>query len=299
MIDHEVVLVDNGSEDDSVPFVRACFPHVRVISLPFNLGFAAAMNAGARAARSEYLAFLNNDAAADPNWLGELTGCIQRHPRAASVTSKILKLDRRDILDDAGNVMTRSLKAYHRGRGEFDRGQYEDESEVFSASGAASMWRARALVELGLFDEDFFAYYEDVDLGFRARLAGYECWYAPRAVVFHAGGATSRARQSEFVFFYSVRNRWRMIVKNVPGRLFVRNAHRIFLGELLTFGRSMREGHMRLTLAAYRDVLRSLRPLLAKRRGIQAMKSIQDKDLNHCMTSRHLRSKRRHVRVFQ
>jgi GT2 family glycosyltransferase len=192
--ERDVILVDNGSSDDSVQLVRRRFPETRIVCLPENLGFARAVNAGIEAATGEYVAFLNNDAEAAPGWLEELVACMERHPAAAAVSSKMLQRQDPRLLDDAGDMMTRYLRAYPRGRGEEDSGQYDEEMEVFAASGGASLWRAKVVRELGLFDEDLFAYYEDVDLSFRARLAGYECWYAPRAVVLHEGGASSAER---------------------------------------------------------------------------------------------------------
>jgi len=280
----ETILVDNGSDDGSVEFVREQFPEVKVIRLAENTGFARAVNAGIRTSEGELVAVLNNDTEASPEWLGELVACIERHPPAAAATSKMLDGRNPHLLDDAGDMMTRYFRAYQRGRGEQDAGQYDEEVQVFGASGGASLWRAKVLRELGSFDEDLFAYYEDVDLSFRARLAGYECWYAPRAVVLHHGGGTSATRASEFVHYHAVRNRWSVIVKDAPAALLFRSAHRIFAAEVLSLGRAVKERKTKMMLAAYRDVLRQLPAWRAARRGIQAQRTSTTKDIARSMS---------------
>jgi GT2 family glycosyltransferase len=196
--------------------------------------------------------------------------------------------------------MTGYLKAYQRGTRERDLGQYDDEVQVFSASGAACLWRRAALERIGLLDESFFAYYEDVDLGFRARLVGYECWYAPRAVVRHAGAGTS-SLSSEFVYFHSVKNRWGMILKDVPAPLLVRNALKIVFGELLALAWCVREGHLHFMLGAYKEILGSLRPLLAKRRQVQASRTISLAELDAVINPKYPppRSHRALLRLLQ
>jgi GT2 family glycosyltransferase len=267
--DVETIVVDNASSDGSVDLIRERFPEVRVVAVDANRGFAGAVNAGARAARGRYLAILNNDTEVSAAWLDELVACLERHPRAASVASKVLRLDDRLVLDGAGDTMTWSLKAYRRGRGERDRGQYDQEEQVFSAAGTACLWRADVFRELGGFDESFFAFYEDVDLGFRARLAGYECWYAPGGLVYHAGHAAARTRWREFDSLHSVRNRWATAVKNAPSGWLLRNWHSVLAGETLSLGRSVAAGTLPLVLRAYGEAIRAWPSWRAERRLIQ------------------------------
>lgn len=282
--DREIVLVDNHSTDDSVALVRELYPESKVIRLEENYGFAKAMNAGIRASEGEYVACLNNDTEASPRWLSELVACMERHPRAAAIASKMLDQRNPRLVDDAGDIMTRYLRAYPRGRGEEDAGQYDEEIEVFGASGGASLWRADVLREIGFFDEDLFAYYEDVDLSFRARLAGYECWYAPRAVVLHAGGGTSTQGADEFVHYHAIRNRWSVIVKDAPAGLLWRSAHRIVIAEIFSIVRAARERKVRLVLSAYRDVLHRLPVWRTRRRAIQAQRTVATNDLLRALT---------------
>jgi GT2 family glycosyltransferase len=269
----DVIVVDNGSTDGSVELVRERYPEVRLISFTENRGFAAAMNAGIAEARAGLVAFLNNDAFAEPTWLEELAACLARHPAAAAATSKLLLADEPGRLDGAGDGLTRSFLPYVRGHGEPDDGRYGDEVEVFGASGAAAVWRASVLRELGGFDERFFAYYEDVDLSFRARLRDYEIWYAPRSVVRHTRGGTA-GQHVDFALFHPVKNRWFMIVKNVPTGVVVGRLPAIAAGEALFWGRTIRRRAPRALVSAYREVVRRWPELRRERREIQAARTI-------------------------
>jgi len=281
----ETVVVDNASSDGSVALIESKFPAVSVIRLDENKGFGAAMNIALREARNDFVACLNNDTETDPGWLGELVACLERHPRAAAATSKMLAMNERNRIDDCGDILTTYFRAYARGRGEQDKGQYDEEVQVFGASGGASLWRSEVARELGYFDEDLFAYYEDVDLSFRAHLAGYECWYAPKAVVFHAGGGTSRRQASEFAYYHAVRNRWSMIVKNGPAPLLWRSSLRILFAELLSLAKAVTERKTILSLKAHRDVLRALPAWTRRRKEVQRTRRISSRELRRLMSS--------------
>jgi GT2 family glycosyltransferase len=283
--DFRVIIVDNASSDGSLDLIESNFPEVTVIRLDENRGFGAAMNVGMREARGEYVACLNNDTEVDPHWLSELVACLQRHPRAAAATPKMLNLNERSLIDDCGDILTLYFRAYPRGRGDEDVGQYDEEEQVFGASGGASLWRNEVVRELGCFDEDLFAYYEDVDLSFRANLAGYECWYAPKAVVYHAGGGTSRREASEFAYYHAVRNRWSMIVKNGPASLLWRSSPRIFFTEMLSLAKAVSERKTMLTLRAQRDVLRAFPDWARRRKEVQRIRRISGSELRRLMTS--------------
>lgn len=276
--DFEVVVVDNGSRDGSVELVRGRLPSARVVELGHNRGFAGGANAGAAAAAGRYLAFLNNDAEPRTDWLAELVACRERHRRAASVASKILRRDDPSVIDGAGDAMTRSLKAYRRGAGEPDGAPFDLDAQVFSASGTACLWDAAIFDSLGGFDESYFAYYEDVDLGFRARLAGYECWYAPRAVVIHVGAATARHVEG-LDHRYSVRNRWATVIKDAPGEWLVRNAHLVALGELLSWSRIAAAGDVRLLARELGRVVVGLPGLLRRRSETQRARTVSYAEL--------------------
>jgi GT2 family glycosyltransferase len=283
--DVETILVDNGSEDDSVALVKSHFPETQIVALGENRGFAGGMNAGIERARGAHVAFLNNDAEADPRWLEELLACLKRHPRAAAATSKLLLAGRRNTIDGAGDDLTPSFLPYPRGHGQPDRGQFDKEVEVFSPAGAASLWRRSALDDVGLFDERFFAYYEDVDLGFRARLKAYECWYAPRAVAYHHRGATA-GTHTEFTLFHPLKNRWFLILKNAPGRLLLRNAVWLALGEGFFWIRALRARKPLVVARAYREVLRNSREVRTERHRIQRDRRVSPADLKQLLRHR-------------
>jgi GT2 family glycosyltransferase len=277
--DFEVIMVDNGSTDGSLALVRNSFPEVRVIELGDNVGFAKAMNVGIEAATGEYVVFLNNDTRVAPDWLAELVACLERRPQAAAAGSRTLLMRDESLIDGAGDVMDWTFLPHPRGHGGPDSKRYREEMQVTTVSAAACAWRAEALRDIGLFDEDFFIYYEDVDLGLRARLLGYESWYAPRSVALHARGAWTAGR-SEFTFFHPVKNRWFMIVKNVPALLLLRHLPRILFGEAYWWNQARKHRKIRVMLRAYGAVGRSLPRLLAKRRKLQPRRRVALQDLD-------------------
>lgn len=218
--DFITVVVDNGSTDGSVDLVRTRFPEVAVIALPRNLGFAGAVNRGILETDSEYVALLNNDAEPEPAWLGALVEALNARPEAAMAASKILLYDRRDVLHSAGDYLEASGRPGNRGVWQRDWGQFDGVDEVFSACGAAALYRRSLFAEVGLFDEAYRAYLEDVDLACRARLRGYRCIYVPSARVYHRLSATGGGSLAAYLFG---RNLPRLIVKNFPGPVLARN----------------------------------------------------------------------------
>ncbi|MFN2470666.1 MAG: glycosyltransferase family 2 protein [Gaiellaceae bacterium] len=282
MSDYCVILVDNGSTDGSLALVREEFPEVRVIELGENMGFAKAINHGIEAAGGEFVVLLNNDTRVASDWLEELLACLERRPAAAAAGSKTLLMCDESRVDGAGDVMDWTFLPHPRGHGERDGEHFDEELQTFSAAGAACAWRAAALRDIGLFDEDFFSYYEDVDLAFRARLLGYECWYAPKSVALHARGAWSAGR-SEFTFFHPVKNRWFMILKNTPAPLFARHLHRIAFGEAYWWRQALRERKVRVVLRAYAAVARALPRVVRKRREVQARRRTSVREVDRAL----------------
>jgi len=272
--DYEVIVVDNGSSDDSVPYLRARWPQARVLSVgASNVGVAAALNLAVTAAAGELVALLNNDIELDARWLGELVAALDRHPEAVSVAGKLLNYYRREELDAAGDVFTRGGSAFGRGSGQRYVGQYESEEEVFAPTAGAALYRVSAFADVGQFDESFFAYFEDVDWGLRAQLAGHRSWYVPSAVAYHMGSATTRPTANPLYYKLQRRNAVALLIKDVPLRFIVRNAHRILADHALGLAYSARAGmlgwHLRGYVAAARRApmwLRARRTILAERR---------------------------------
>lgn len=255
--DFEIVVVDNGSSDDSLDYLAREWPQVRAVSVgPKNIGVAAALNVAVAAAGGEYVALLNNDIELEPDWLEELVSALDRHPDAATVAGKLLNFHRRQEIDAAGDVFTRSATAFGRGSGEPDRGQYAAEEEVFAPTAGAALYRASALAEVGPFDESFFAYFEDVDWGLRAQHAGYRSWYVPSAVGYHMGSKTTRPTVNTAYYELQHRNTLALLVKDVPLGFVLRNAHHIVAHHLMALAYSARAGllgaHLRgIARAAY------------------------------------------------
>lgn len=212
---YEVILVDNGSDDGSCAFVASHYPWVHMIELPENFGFCKAVNEGIRQARSNYVLLLNNDIEVEEDFLEEMVAALRRHKKAFSCAARMIQFHDRDKLDDAGNYYCALGWGYARGKGK-DIHTYEKEEKIFSSCAGAAIYRKKIFDKIGFFDEEHFAYLEDMDIGYRARLFGYENWYAPKAVVYHVGSGTSGSRYNQFKTRYSSRNNIYLIYKNMP-----------------------------------------------------------------------------------
>jgi GT2 family glycosyltransferase len=221
--DFEVIVVDNGSTDGSLELLRgAAFEHVRVIENAVNRGFCAANNQGIEVARGEFVALLNNDAEAEPRWLEELLGAVGAGPEVGMAASKILTWEDRSVIDKAGHLIYPDGQNRGRGTGEPDRGQYDRLEEAAWPDGCAGLYRRSMLLQIGGFDEDFFAYADDAELGLRARIAGWRCLYVPGAVVYHHTGSTLGRYSAERLFLIE-RNRLWLAAKLFPWRLLALN----------------------------------------------------------------------------
>lgn len=215
MNDFEVILVDNGSTDGSCSFAAANYPWVHILELSDNFGFCRAVNEGIRASKAPYVLLLNNDTEVTENFVEEMLAAIKRHRNAFSCGAKMVQYHDRDRLDDAGNYYCALGWSFARGRGR-DIHAFEKEEKIFAACAGAAIYRKKILDQIGLFDEEHFAYLEDVDIGYRARIYGYENWYAPEAVVYHVGSGTSGSRYNQFKTRYSSRNNVYLVYKNMP-----------------------------------------------------------------------------------
>ena len=225
----EVILVDNGSTDGSCAFVSAEYPWVHMIQLPENYGFSRAVNEGIHAARSPYVLLLNNDTEAEPDFLEEMVAALRRHKKAFSCQAKMIQLHDRDKMDDAGNYYCALGWAFARGKGK-DIRHYDREQKIFSTCAGAAIYRKKFIDRIGDFDEEHFAYLEDVDLGYRARIAGFENWYIPEAKVYHVGSATTGTRYNKKKVFLAARNTIFVIYKNMPVLQLALNVPFIFIG---------------------------------------------------------------------
>lgn len=271
-----VIVVDNGSVDGSLTLLEK-YSGLEVILHDENRGFAGGVNAGFRRAMEDglkYVATLNNDAVADTDWLRGLATVLDKNPRVGIVTSKILDATGKK-LDSTGDYLTNWGLPYPRGLGETDKGQYDDQTEIFGGSGGASLYRVKMLEEIGLFDEDFFAYYEDVDLSFRAQLAGWKVRFAPLATVRHAIGATS-GKIRGFTAYQTMKNLQLLLYKNLPKHFKGHVWRRFTLAHTLFLLRAISRG---LGWPAVKGDLKGTFLILKKRgerRRIQAAKKVSD-----------------------
>jgi GT2 family glycosyltransferase/glycosyltransferase involved in cell wall biosynthesis len=209
----EVVFVDNGSSDGSVAHVKAGWPDVRVVELPTNLGFAGGINAGVKHAKGVYVALINNDARAHPDWLKHGVAAFDESMDVAMVASKILTLDGKSI-DYAGGALSFYGHGFKVGVGELDEGQFDRPGETLFGSGCALFMPRDLFLEVGGLDSDYFAFFEDVDLGWRLWLMGYRVWYEPASVVYHRHHGTADALGRERERFLLERNALITIIKN-------------------------------------------------------------------------------------
>ena len=230
----EVILVDNGSTDGSCSFVTANYPWVHLIELSENFGFCGAVNAGIRAAKAPYVLLLNNDTEVKEDFVEEMLAAIRRHKNAFSCGARMVQYHDRDRLDDVGNYYCALGWSFARGRGK-DIHAYETEDKIFSACAGAAIYRKKIVEKIGYFDEEHFAYLEDTDIGYRARIYGYENWYAPKAIVYHVGSGTSGSRYNQFKTRYSSRNNIYLIYKNMPLLQIILNLPFLAVGFLIKF----------------------------------------------------------------
>lgn len=220
--DLEIYIVDNGSKDGSVEFIEENYPSVKLVKFPHNTGFAPAVNAGIKAASGQYLALINNDTVVDKNWVSELAAVLDSHPEIGSVGCKMLAYDDHKLLDGVGDGYRRGGLPGRIGHREIDTGRFDTQRYILGACGGAAVYKRSMLDDIGLFDEDYFAYLEDVDIALRAQSAGYKCLYVPSAIIYHLGCGTTGSGYSPLVVKLSARNNINTIVKNIPMPLLIK-----------------------------------------------------------------------------
>ncbi len=217
-----VILVDNGSVDGSADFAEEHYPEVTVRRFDSNRGFCAAVNEGIRMAQTEYVILLNNDTVCEPTFVEALVCAIEKRPRCFSCAAKMVRMKHPDRIDNAGDYYCALGWAFACGKGK-PADRYQTEREIFSACAGAAIYRREIFDEIGLFDEEHFAYLEDIDVAYRARIAGYHNYFIPGAVVRHVGSGTSGSGYNEFKLRYSSRNSVYLVYKNMPWPQIVLN----------------------------------------------------------------------------
>lgn len=266
----KVILVDNGSTDGSVEFVSQRFPRVEIIRNEENLGFAHANNMAIRASDSEYVATVNNDVQLDPCWLEEMLRVADSNPDAGMFACKMLYYHCPELIDSAGIWVDKSGTAWNRLCGERDEEQDLQPIEVFGSCAGAALYRRETLESVSLFDEDFFAYYEDVDLAWRTRLLAWRCLYIPAARAYHIHSATGE----EVKRYLIGRNKIFTIIKDYPMPQLLLFSPLILFYEMAAVTLSLLSRRDANPLKGRLASLRYLPGMLEKRRNIQKQKAV-------------------------
>lgn len=271
-----IIVVDNGSTDDSVAIIEKEYPEVELICHKKNRGYAGGVNPGFQWAIDmgyDYVAPLNNDAVAEKDWLRTLVDYLSGHADTGIVASKLISIDGLRI-DSTGDLYTNWGLPFPRGRGETDINKYDADTVILGASGGSSMYRVAMLKEVGLFDEDFFAYYEDVDLSLRAQLAGWKVAFVPESIVYHQISATG-SKIKGFFTLQTVKNLPWILVKDMPASIFWRILPRFLLAQTLFIGRAVSRGHGWYALKAIVLALWFMPKKAAQRYQIQSTRTVK------------------------
>lgn len=273
----QIVVVENGSNDGSAEYIKERYPQITLLEEPTNLGFAGGVNVGIRYAlkqKADFVALFNNDATADKDWLKNLVDAAHKYPKAGIVTGKFIKKEA-NTLDSTGEMYSIWGLPYPRGRGEKLSDTYDTQNWVFGATGGASLYRAKMLQKIGLFDEDFFAYYEDVDLSFRAQLANWQVYYEPRALAYHTIGASS-SKVKGFGTYQTFKNLPLIFWKNVPYGLWPTVFPRLFAIYWIFMLRAFGRGQGWAATKGHLKALVLLPKKLHQHRVINKLKAVPD-----------------------
>lgn len=280
--DFEIIVVDNGSSDSSSNLIKGRYPEVKLISLSENKGFCTAVNTGIEHSQGELIAILNNDTEVVTSWLEVLYKALQDHSEISFCSSKMLYYDQRDKINNAGIKIKRNGDSSSIGAGQPDGPFFEKEKEVFGACAGAAIYRKRLFDDIGLFDESFFAYLDDVDLSYRAQLSGHRCLFVPGAIVYHKKGYSLKRHDSpnELEVLLNSRNSVYCLLKNCPKSLFFRNLHRIFLRRLeLAVRYTIQRVHKGTAIPFIKGKLfayKNIGAILKKRKEILSQKKVPD-----------------------
>ncbi len=279
---YHLLLVDNGSKDDSVNYTREIFPDAAIIELGYNSGFAKAVNEGIKHSiqkfNSEYILLLNNDIELSPDFLEKGLKAFELDMDASIVAVKMLNYYNRDVIDDCGDfIKGNGGSPSARGHGEKDTGQYNKEEYIFGACAGAAFYNTNIFKEVGFFDESFFAYYEDIDFSFRAQIQGYKCFYEPAAICYHKRGGTSSVATHGFQTEMCERNLVLMRYKNYPLTLYILYQPLFFIARLKRYYSFIRFHSFSIFLKALKGYIRGefmLWTKIAERFKIQRSKKV-------------------------
>lgn len=273
--DFEIIMVDNNSKDDSVKFTENNYPEIKILKVNYNSGFAKAVNGGIKISSGEYILLLNNDTEIKEDFLEEMMKGFKDED-TGSVACKMLNFYKRNIIDDAGDFIKLKGSPYARGHGEEDIGQYDRQKYIFGACAGAAMYKREMFDKVGLFDEDFFAYYEDVDMSFRMQIAGYKCFYNPMAICYHKRGATTKT-MTGFETMLCEKNLVALRIKNYPLLMLLKCIPYFMIVRIKRYYLFLTKHSGSLFFSAVKGYLRGLIELpgsLKKRRYIQNSRKV-------------------------
>lgn len=272
----EVIVVDDGSSDESISLINHTYSWVTLVESVENQGFIKAMNTGFRLAQSDIVVALNNDTEVSPTWLAALIHAFEQHPEAGFAASKLRLFDQREVLHAAGDSFGKDGIPINRGVWQEDKGQFDQDEFIFGACGGAVAYRRSMLAEVGFYDEDLFMYCEDVDLNWRAQLAGYRCVFVPQAIVYHHLSATGGGVLASY---YTGRNTILVLAKSVPTVIWQKHFFEIVTAQLRIAIEALKAWRGEAARARLRGQLAGLINIpfwLTKRGPIQAKKRVSD-----------------------
>lgn len=272
----EIIVVDNGSTDGSVRFIKKNHPDYVLVENDKNYGFSGGVNAGIKVAKGDFIALLNNDAYPDPDWVEKILTAFDKDNRIGIVSPKMLKTRKEGdkyLIDSTGDFMSKWGATFPRGRDLIDKGQFDNPGEIFSACAGAATYKKEVFETIGLFDEDFFAYYEDVDISFRARLAGFKVYYEPSAIVYHQVGGSNNKR-SHFTRYMSIKNMGYLYYKNMPWPLVIKYLPKFWFSQFYMLLAAIPAGALWEAIKANLELLIKLPKMFVKRHNIQKNRKV-------------------------
>ena len=275
--EYEIIIVDNNSPDNSGELFEKEFTNCNFILNQENVGVPEGLNIGIQNANGEFLVFLNNDLTVDVGWLDAFFSAYEKFGDAL-YQPKSLKMKDSKQIDGVGNMINLFGFGFSRGKGEIDTGKYDNKIEEISYASGTCMFLSKKIIdEIGVFDKILFAYHEEVDLGWRARLFGYKSYYVSNALIHHFGSA--HWGWSKRKFYLLERNRWIVLLKNYSGKTIVKLLPGLFIIEIVLLGFFIKKGLFKEKLHGYLSILYSLNHIIKNRNIIQSKRKIKDSEL--------------------
>lgn len=281
----EIIFVDDCSTDDSIEFVKKNYPDIKIVEKKRNSGFPSSVNLGIKAAKGKFVALLNNDTELDKDWIKEIITAAEEYPEAGFFASKMLDFKNRSIIDSCGDEIAWSGRSYKIGELEKDGEKFNKNRFVFGACAGAAVYKKEVFDKIGLFDEDFSFYLEDVDIDFRAQLAGFKCLFVSKARVYHIGSATA-GKKSPFSFKMMIKNHYHVIYKNFPTKKIWQNLFKIMYSDIRFFAAAIKYHFVREYFWGMFHALSEHSKMVTKRKNIQKNRKVTLEYLDEIINSK-------------